>query len=220
MKSLPTSRLASLFRVGALPYLLAVAAVALPVGVTATTINFDDFTVTGGTSFASSTRYQGIGAIFSRDIPIEHVAIAEPGNLADFVTLGGTTPNALALNTALGSQIDLMFVLPGTFTPATTDSVQVLFFDTEIGSTLGTIQAFDINNNLIATRTMTTPASKGAVLEVNTSGITRVRFSVDADGADLDNLVFAPVPEPSSALMLVAGLGAFGLFARRLTSKQ
>ena len=141
---------------------LALAAVALPFSTMANTINFDEFTVVGGTSFAASNRYQSVGVLFNRNIPIENVGVAEPPNLTGFLSLGGTAPNALALNNTLGSQIDLTFVIPGSTTPATTSSVAVLFYDTEVGSTLGTIQAFDASNVLIATETMATPASQSA----------------------------------------------------------
>ncbi len=193
----------------------AVAVTALPLSAMATTINFDNFPFNSGTSLIPASSYQSVGAVFNRNIPLENVAVAEPANLAAFTNVGGTTPNALALNNTLGSQIDLTFVLPGTSTPATTNSVSVLFFDTEVRSTLGTIQAFDANDVLLATQTMTTPASMGATLLVSAPGIARVRFSVDNDGGALDNLVFTPVPEPAPATLFVFGLGAVGILAIR-----
>jgi len=204
----------------------AVAVIALPLSAMATTINFDNFAFNSGTSLIAASSYQSVGAVFNRSIPLENVGVAEPGNLTAFINAGGTTPNALALNNALGSQIDLTFVLPGTSTPATTNGVSILFFDTEVGSTLGTIQAFDANNGLLATQTMITPASKGATLHVSAPAIAWVRFSVDNDGAALDNLVFpTPVPEPAAAALFVFGLGALGIlairrFGRRLRQVQ
>jgi hypothetical protein len=41
------------------------------------------------------------------------------------------------------------------------------------------------------------------------------RFVVTGPYAVIDNLTLAPVPEPSTYAMLIAGLGLIGLFARR-----
>ena len=184
--------------------------------VNAATINFDDFAVTGSTSTAAANRYQGLGVIFAQPITVENVSVAEPGAYPAFLSIGGSGTNALPISGAAGSSVSLSFVLPNTTTPAFTDSFQALFFDTEAGSSLGTLQAYDANNVLLASATMTTPATLGAVLQVNAPGISRIVLSTDADGADVDNFTFGtPVPEPSSALLLGMSLGATILGSRR-----
>ena len=56
--------------------ILAVLVVGQITSAVAAIINFDDYS-TGPLTFASSTRYQPLGAVFSRDIPIYSVAAVE-----------------------------------------------------------------------------------------------------------------------------------------------
>jgi hypothetical protein len=96
------------------------------------------------------------------------------------------------LNDGFGMEIDLTFVVPGTMTAGTTDHVAVLFVDLDPGTPLGTIQAFNTVGALIDTQTLVSPASGGAVLQVNAPGIARVHLMTDANGASVDNLEFNP----------------------------
>ena len=184
-------------------------------------IDFDDFsTGGGGTGFAAADRYRSQGIVFAAGIPIDNVAIIEPAYYPTFLVQGGTSSNAmsLSLQTIGVLSIDAYFVIPNTSTPGVTDLVRIRGFDTGVGSILGTLVAFDINDVLIATQTLITPPSQSAVLEVSVPGIARVRFSTDADGAYFDNLIFnAPtvVPEPSTFSLLVLGTTLIALCARK-----
>jgi hypothetical protein len=186
-------------------------------------IAFDDFSPPSGFGFASADRYRNSGVVFDRAIPIENVSAVEPGFFPAFLAQGGTTPNALALTVAFagaGLSIDVLFVEPGTSMPTTTDFFQARFFDTEVGSLLGKLEAFDSNGILIASASVSTPSSMSALLQINTPGTARVRLSTDGDGTDIDNFVFnvASVPEPTTIVLFVIGLAVLArvLFIEKL----
>jgi hypothetical protein len=180
-------------------------------------INFDDVDAQGSTRFARANQYRGV--VFSRTIPIEDVSSVESPFYPAFVGQGGTLRNGLALNQGIGVlSLDLDFEVP-------TNRVSVRVFDTEVGTVLGTLQAFDVNGLLLDTATLITPDSQSAVLSVQGSGIARVRFSVDSDGAVFDNLYFGSraVPEPATWGLVVLGaliLSLRGRLARRVTSNS
>lgn len=163
-------------------------------------IDFDDFDAGGTTSFAAFDRYRSEGLIFipepgeeNSTIPIADVLAVEGSDaFGRFKNIGGTAPNVLALNN-VGSgvnEIEASFVLPGTDTPAKTDRVEVLVFDGNIGTELAVLEAFDIDGNLVDAATDTTRDNFGGTLVVSHPNISRIRLSVDADGADFDNLTF------------------------------
>jgi hypothetical protein len=202
--------------------LLGVIAVAVTVANKAAlgeTIGFDDFDTGGGTAFAAANRYVSQGIVFSRTIPVEDVQAVEPAFFPTFLAQGGTPPNAMALTpvSPVGFlSINASFVVPGTATPGITDLVSVRVFDTEVGTTLGTLEAFNSSGVLIATDTATTPPSEAGTLEVAVPDIASVQFSSDSDGADFDNVSFdtpvaAAVPAPLighglRVVLAVAGL--------------
>jgi hypothetical protein len=163
----------------------------------ATSVSFDDFDAGGGIRLASPDRYRWLGVVFSDSIPIGTVCL-EPWFCQIFQNLGGTLPNALALGAynAPPYSIEASFVVPGTAIPATTDFVSVLFCDSEVGSLLGCVEAYDSSGTLIDSRCLPTPQSMGAVIEVSAPGIARVRISTDVDGGWQDNLWFT---EPRTA---------------------
>jgi hypothetical protein len=94
------------------------------------------------------------------------------------------------LSSSTGTSIEAFFVVPGTTTPATTDFVRILAFDSEVGSMLGYLYAYDSSNNLLDTEYRSTPASRGSYLEVEGAGIARIVIGTDSDGAEFDNLSF------------------------------
>jgi hypothetical protein len=203
--------------------LLGVIAVAVTIAnkaVLGETIGFDDFDAGGGTAFAAADRYVSQGIVFSRTIPVEDVQAVEPAFFPTFLAQGGTPPNAMALTpvSPVGFlSIDASFVAPGTVTLGTTDLVSVRVFDTDVGTTLGTLEAFNSSGVLIASDTATTPPSQAGTLEVAVPGIASVQFSSDSDGADFDNVFFdtpvaAAVPEPGTMSLLLAPLLGFLYF--------
>lgn len=170
----------------------------------AETINFDDFETSGWVDFAESDRYRSVGIVFDAPIPIADVRAVEGDGPANFLfspEIGGSAPNVLALNNVPVSQggaggvmeIEAYFVLPDTNTPAKTDQVEILVYDGNPGTNLGTIEAFDIDGNLVDEATAVTEQGHYGsvrVLSVSHPNISRIRLSVDADGADFDNLTF------------------------------
>ena len=187
-------------------------------------IDFDDYP-TGPLSFAPADRYQTLGVIFNRDIPVYSVAVLEPQWWVNkFENGGGSLPNVMGLSRSLDPRlsIDMQFVIPGTYIPATTDYVSVLLADSEVGSTIGLVEAFDINGNLLASLSPTTPQSSTRSIQFNMLGISMIRFTDVDDGVEIDNINFntpntqpSPVPEPSTLLLLGSGfLGVVGLRKR------
>ena len=154
------------------------------------TVNFDDYVFSSPLSYAAANRYQSLGVVFSREIPVANVFELEPQNYQYFLNVGGTAPNAMCLSNDTGLSIEAKFVVPGTTTPATTTHVRILAFDSEIGSMLGYLSAYDVNGDLIDQDAHSTPAARGAFLEISSPGIARVVFGTDGDGAELDNLYF------------------------------
>lgn len=176
--------------------LVVVAVVVMAQGVTGQTVNFDDYTFSGGFSYAAADRYRGVGIVFGRDIPVENVALLEPQNYTLFLSWGGTPPNAMILGQSTGLTMTALFYVPGTTTPGTTDHVRMLFVDTEVGSQLGVLVAYDQSHDVIATCYRSTPGNQGGYLEVAEPGIAEIYFYSDADGAEVDNLVFTTPTGP------------------------
>jgi hypothetical protein len=166
--------------------------------VAAQIVNFDDYSFSGGLSYAAVDRYRSAGIVFGRDLPVENVQLYEPQNYTLFLSSGGTTPNALSLTQTTGVTMRAWFYVPGTAIPATTDLVRVLVVDTEVGSTLGVLLAYDGNHDLIDSYSRLTPSSMGGTLEVQGPGIAEVYFYSDADGATFDNLSFTTPRGPSA----------------------
>jgi hypothetical protein len=163
-----------------------------PQAAIATLINFDDYSFVTNWSQAAADRYRSLGIVFDRVIPISNVWRLEGQSRYDgFLRVGGTSPNALCLSAATwGYTIEASFVVPGTTTPATTGLVRILAYDTEVGSTLGSLTAYDRNNDLIDMDSRVTPSSCAATLEISSPGIAHVHLNTDTDGADFDNLFF------------------------------
>lgn len=170
-------------------------------------IDFDDYP-SGGLTFAAASRYQALGIVFSRDIPIYSVAPVEATWWVNmFRAGGGSLPNVLPLSATVDPRlaIDVYFVVPGTSQPATTDLVSALFADSEVGSTIGRFEAFDADGHLITTQSPITPQSRTSVLQISAPGISRVRFTDVADGVEIDNICFhtpVAIAQPTLALYL------------------
>ena len=204
----------------ALALLLALALVSAAAGpAKAALIDFDELTVTEGTfDLFPADQYRPEGIVFDRPITIEDVEALDASFFNDFfLPGGGTAPNALVLSVFPRPDLEIAatFVVPGTTTPGVTDFVQLDVFDGNVGTSLGTLQVFDVNDVLIGSVSIVTPPSGHAVYSINTPGIANLRLVDDGDGALYDNLSFnTPVPEPSTWLLLVCGLAGVAL-ARR-----
>ncbi len=160
-------------------------------------INFED--LAAGTSVTS--QYAALGATFST-IPIVD-ANGFYRNSVDVVSnqLGDFGANAGSLwqsVTAISFAEDV-------------SNFSVLIGDTEAGSLLASLWAFDAKGNQIGfvsrmTGSYNTPWFYQETLSVNVGGIRRIEFRSDADGAVFDNITFAKIPAPGAASLLCAGL--------------
>lgn len=158
------------------------------------TITFDDVDAGGLFALAPATNYQSLGVLFSREIPVLDIRASrvDASFRTNFIAAGGTLANAMALGTNFSPDLDLnlRFVLPGTTIPTTINYFRALFGDGDVGTLLGTLEAFDTNDVLIASVTSNTPPSEAAELVLSTPGIARVKIGTDADGSVIDNIFF------------------------------
>jgi hypothetical protein len=101
--------------------------------------------------------------------------------------------------------------------------VEATFLDSEGGSNVGSLSAYDVKGTLLGSVTATTPGSGvnylGVLLQLDYPDIRRVDFLAPDDGAVVDNLTFTPssattIPEPGSLTLVVLGLAALG-FVRK-----
>ncbi len=197
-----------------------VAASAVLAGAAASTnagfVSFDDVAVTTVVSTLDTHHYHAsMGIVFDADAHIVNMVDGSPGFVSTFTNAGGSLANALILSSATGQlSIDITFYMPGTGQAAVTDSFSALFFDTNVGTELGAIEAYGLDGELLASVSALAPAAMYAHLSVYAEGIHRIRLSSDLDGNIVDNLAFAPlyvIPAPGA----IALLGLAGLAGRR-----
>ena len=173
-------------------------------------VDFDDVTTDSGMTMLGADHYRDSGLVFGQEIGIFDLSGVGGAELSDFLALGGTAPNAMVLSGATSLSLDAWLVGPGTDASATTDYVSVLFYDVNFGTSLGTLEAYDLEGGLIASVSHTTPFELGRVFEIAAPGIHRIRLSTDHDGAVIDNITFdvsaGSVPGPAS-IALLAGAG-------------
>ncbi len=155
-------------------------------------VNFDDVIVKGGGQDFPNNQFVSKGVVFDQPIPLQDVQFLQPDFFENvFLPNGGSPPNALWLNTATIFQINADFVIPGTDTPAVTNLIQVRVFDGNVGTSLGTLRAFDVDGQLIDAVSNSTPPSQFDVYEIKAPGIARIELSQDSDGGLFDNLTFS-----------------------------
>ncbi len=179
-------------------------------------INFDELVPSdqlppGNAGLFPADQYFFDGILFDMSIQIQDVEASAPSFFNQFfLPGGGTGSNALALNaSALSLSLEGMFVLPGTSMLGLTDFVQVDAFDGNLGTSIGMLEAFDIDGALIESVTGVTGESQHALFTINAPGIASIRLTQDDDGGLFDNLTFnapVPIPEPGTFLLLAAGL--------------
>lgn len=154
-----------------------------------TVIDFNDITANGLYVSVPADHYQSEGMLFATDFQVNNMNY-EAGWWPPIAEgLGASLPNSLDIGDS-NNVADIHFVVPGTSSPATTDRFGALFMNSEVGSLLARIEAFDATGTLLTSVTSNTPASMGAVVEVTAPGISRVRVSSASNGADVDNLYF------------------------------
>jgi len=147
--------------------------------------------------------------------------------------------SAQRLFSAVNSNItDVQFFLPGTSTATTTSAFGLVFVDVEVANSTR-LDFFDLQNNLIFSRTALVGGNQGLTFlgGVANAGelIARVRITSGANtlvangvlGNQIDDIVvmddflyaeplaIGAVPEPQSYALMLAGLGLVGWVARR-----
>ena len=180
----------------------------------ASVITFDDLDAGGGAAFAPADTYRDVGVVFSRDFQFYDVVAVDPTFAQVFYANGGAPPNSLVLTPGFPGgflTIDATFVMPGTNVPTTMDHVSAFFGDSNAGTSIGVLEAYDATDQLLGTDTAVTDASFSALLEVSAPGIAYVRFTQDADGGVVDSFAFTPEPATLSLL----ALGGLSLLRRR-----
>jgi hypothetical protein len=195
------------------------------------TIDFETFP--DGTNVPSITlitdQYSSIGVIFS-GLVARSLAETEPAYAAwlDGLNLEFSQPNLFCVidggvphptDTDINpAGVTMSFINPVTGGIMTTDSVSASFMDTEVGTILGTMRAYDNFGNLIAEATKITPASTFDTIAISVPGIASVYMTTDCDGAGIDTIRFAAlnaIPAPGAMLLGGIGVGIVGLMRRR-----
>jgi hypothetical protein len=159
-------------------------------------VNFDDASAGGQIRTFDADRWRSRGVVFGRAPVVVDFATLDPFHDPGYRALGGSSPNGLLLNATWGTEIEVRFVRPGTNDPGVVSSVQVLLFDAEPGTGLGTVEAYNMAGTVIATVSAASPPAGGAVVEVVAAGIARLRIIGDESGVTADNLTFPTPGEP------------------------
>jgi|GEM_PF-6811117 len=160
-------------------------------------INFDDLVVPGTTGMASESRYIFTGARFDFPLTIYNVDNGAPTWYTQyFLPGGGSGKNALVLGSE-NSTNGITFTIPGTTQRGVIQGFYLDAFDTEVGSSIGTLKTFDANGMSLGTYTDPTPVSNHRRLQASTNGIHRIEVEVDADGGLFDNFSF---PRPTGLI--------------------
>lgn len=175
------------------------------------TVPFDSAIFDSPTASFSPDALRKFGMVANTDYTLCNVELIQPDAYDQYLAAGGTPPAALILSTTVGQlTLDMRFVVPDTDLAATTNSVSLLFFDTNVGTMAGWVEAYDVFGTLLGRAEAMTPASMLTTLTVSAEGIHMIRVGTDGDGAIVDNfvtstLVAVAVPAPG-AIGLLAGL--------------
>ena len=166
----------------------------------ATVITFDSIDASGG-PVAVTSQFAGLGVTFSDLYVIENVF----NNFS-------SAPNAGIIN----DEFPFSLLVTATFAADVTD-VSALFSDTNVGTNLVTMKAFNASDALLGMTTVTTPAAQMATVGLSFAGIRKITLETDPDGTLFDDFTFTPsitVPEPGTLTLFGFGLAGLG-FARR-----
>lgn len=173
--------------------------IALPLTASAATINFDEFAV----STPISNQYLGLGVWFSNYDTLNFPVIAVDGANPTSPVLSGSPPYT------------------GGFWMAFVSPQNHVSFDSGYWDSIGSgfVRVQDSGLNVLAD--LTNPASGIYTFDLYYADIKYITFSpgLDPNGAAIDNLNFAPIPEPSTMMLLGSGLAGLVGYGRRRLKK-
>ncbi len=175
-------------------------------------VPFDTAVFDTPTATFSPDAFRQFGMVADASFTLCNVALIQPDAYDQYLAAGGTPPAALLLASMVSQfQLELSFVVPDTDIAASTDSVSFLFFDTNVGTMAGWIEAYDVKGKLLGRAEAITPENLLTTLTLSYEGIHRIRIGTDLDGAIIDNfttgsLVAIPVPAPGAAIILIGSL--------------
>ena len=167
----------------------------------ATTINFEGIgtpmTNSPGSAVPSGAQlgnqYQAtLGPVFKSGSAFVALVDLGGGTTSPTTGIGGTS----AGNLSYGTPFEIQFFLPGTSTPAATDSVSLQLDTIPLGSGTVTMQAFNLSGALLGAITVTDigpPPS--APLALNIPGIHRIVVSETSATVAFDDLTFNPLTD-------------------------
>lgn len=167
------------------------------------TINFED--LAEGSKLTS--QYAGLGVHFSMSPVVVEGALRSSPEVISYVR-GDFGTRAASL---WPSPITIAF-------DSDVSDFSVLMCDTERGSLLGRVRAYDVQGQLMGymdaiTGPYNTAWFDQSTLRIDGGGIRYIELSCDSDGAVFDNITFTRVPTPGAMALLPAGL--LGLAKRK-----
>jgi hypothetical protein len=161
-----------------------------------------------------TTQYDNVGVLFSS---------AGGAPFAALIDLTGQAPSGVngvgAVNTAddvdYTVDLDIFLVVPGTTTPAVTDSISIQGDEEPIAGNV-IFTAYDVNGNLLTSGIA--PDTAGGVYQLSAAGIHEFRLHSTSGTVAYDNLSFdipgAPpvngsAPEPGTTGFIALGISSF-----------
>jgi len=153
----------------------------------AVTINFDSLDASGG-PIAVTNQYESQGVVFQN-----LYALDISSNAFAWEEHGASSPNVGVMNDNPPYNLTVTAIFVGI-----TDSVEAMFFDTEVDSLLVEMTAYDILDNVLGTVIVNTPSEMVSTVGIYFPGTKKIIMETDSDGSGFDNFTFNDVPIPTT----------------------